>query len=120
MKTRLFVLALGVGALAAFVTPRAESQVRVGIHFVVPLPPVHREAVPPSPFRDAVWVRGYWSWDDYAGRYIWIAGHWEAPPPPPVYCAPAVKYRHVPNGVAKGWWKKHGGEVYSRDYRDDD
>jgi len=103
MRTRIVALALAVATLASIGTSRSDAQVRIGIQFNVPPPPRYEIAVE-APFRDAVWVRGCWSWDDYVGRYVWISGHWVAQP---VYRE--VRFRHVPNGVAKGWWKKHGG-----------
>ena len=45
-----------------------------------PLPPAAQaESVTPRPTDEAVWVPGYWSYEN--GRsYAWVAGHWEIPP----------------------------------------
>lgn len=43
-----------------------------------PLPEIRFEA--PSP--GMVWVAGSWHWRDT--DYVWLPGHWEAPPPGPV------------------------------------
>ncbi len=29
----------------------------------------------------AVWIPGYWDWDDQGGNYIWVSGIWRNPPP---------------------------------------
>ena len=112
MKTRIAVLALAIAALGLVGASHSDAQVRIGIGIafnVPPPPPAPRyEVMVVAPFRDAVWVGGYWSWNDYAGRYVWISGHWVSRYPQPVYRD--VKVRHVPHGVAKGWWKNHGYE----------
>ena len=122
MKPGLLAFALALVTLGFVMSSQAEAQIRIGIQVLVPPPPVHREIVVPPPCTDAVWVRGYWSWNDYSGRYVWIAGHWEERHPQPVYYEREPKLRHVPNGVAKGWWKKHGrsDDEYYRSHRDDD
>jgi hypothetical protein len=39
-------------------------------------PPAPRvEAQSPPPATGAVWVPGYWGWNN--GQYDWVAGHWE-------------------------------------------
>ncbi|HYD85058.1 MAG TPA: YXWGXW repeat-containing protein [Opitutus sp.] len=45
-----------------------------------PLPPAaHAESVTARPTDEAVWIPGYWSYEN--GRdYAWVAGHWEIPP----------------------------------------
>lgn len=40
-----------------------------------PPPPPRTEAPPPAPSAGAVWVPGYWSWNN--GQYEWMSGHWE-------------------------------------------
>jgi hypothetical protein len=39
-----------------------------------PPPPAKRETVPPSPGEFAVWVSGYWQWDEAADDYAWVPG----------------------------------------------
>jgi hypothetical protein len=35
--------------------------------------------MPPRKDARAVWIDGQWDWD--RGRFRWIEGHWEVPPP---------------------------------------
>lgn len=45
-----------------------------------PLPPAPLvETVPPQPSGNAVWIPGYWSFEN-GQSYGWVAGHWEIPP----------------------------------------
>src|SRR4051812_38816089 len=30
---------------------------------------------------DAVWMPGYWSWDEDQKDFLWISGFWRVPPP---------------------------------------
>jgi hypothetical protein len=117
MRTLSTVLVLVALGLVAASPAAAQPRIGVGIHITVPLPPLpresYREEMVAPPFRGAVLVRGHWSWDEYAGRYIWISAHWVTRGAQPVYVQ--VKPRHIPNGVAKGWWKKHG-RLYAGPY----
>lgn len=45
----------------------------------VPPPPQAAEVVPAAPSPNALWIPGYWSFNGNA--YVWLAGHWEVPPP---------------------------------------
>jgi hypothetical protein len=64
--------------------------------FVVPKePPADIDEVPPDykpEGEDAVWIPGYWSWDDEREDFIWVSGVWRRTPP---------KQRWVP-----GYWDK--------------
>ncbi|HUJ26202.1 MAG TPA: hypothetical protein VLW85_09300, partial [Myxococcales bacterium] len=44
-----------------------------------PPPPPLNEYAPPQPFPNAVWIPGYWHWNNI--RYGWVAGRWSASPP---------------------------------------
>ncbi len=55
---------------------------------------------PPSPA--ALWIPGYWAYDGV--RYVWVAGHWEIPPP------------NCRSYVAPYWANQGGGYVYVRGY----
>jgi hypothetical protein len=100
MKTRLIV------ALCLIEASPAASQVRIGFQLGSPPPPPYTEVVVVPPFSGAVWIGGQWIWDEYDGRYTWTEGHWVGKHPPQVWRGKA--WKHIPNGVAKGWWKKHG------------
>ncbi len=58
-------------------------------------PPQAIEEMPPDQRPDddtAIWVPGYWGWDDDRNDFIWISGIWRIPPP---------GYNWVP-----GYWAK--------------
>jgi hypothetical protein len=67
-------------------------------------PPTPREAVPPSPAPNAVWIAGYWIYD---GRsFTWTSGHWEIPPPLARTYIPA--HSEIRNGqtvFVPGYWQ---------------
>lgn len=51
---------------------------------VVPkTPPAPVEELPPAlkPSADAIWIPGYWAWDDEREDFIWISGIYRVPPP---------------------------------------
>jgi hypothetical protein len=66
-------------------------------------PPVPREVVVVRPAPEYVWIGGYYSYVG-VGRYEWVPGRWEMPPPQRrAYVAPH--------------WKRTGGNyVYVRGY----
>ena len=70
---------------------------------VTPPAPV-REVIVARPRPDAVWVEGYYSYSGYGGRYDWVPGHWEVPPP---------RYRTF---VRPHWQPRGGSYVYVRGY----
>jgi hypothetical protein len=51
--------------------------------YVSSTPPELLHEVPPleRPEGAAVWVHGYWSYDDADRRWIWVSGIWRVPPP---------------------------------------
>lgn len=46
-----------------------------GSAIAVAPPPVRLEAYGPAPYPDAIWIGGYWGWDN--GRHQWHGGHWD-------------------------------------------
>jgi hypothetical protein len=67
-----------------------------------PPPPPPQEVVYAQPSPDAIWVSGYYLWND--NSYVWVAGHWEIPPP---------GYRHF----HPAHWEYRGGNyIYIRGY----
>jgi hypothetical protein len=66
-----------------------------------PPPPTPVDTIPAAPTADAVWVPGYWI---YGGRYSWMSGHWEIPPP------------YARSYVAGHWENQGGRDVYVRSY----
>jgi|GEM_PF-742782 len=45
-------------------------------------PPVSIDEVPPDVRpAEAVWIPGYWFWDELTDDFIWVSGVWRVPPP---------------------------------------
>jgi hypothetical protein len=46
-------------------------------------PPKPLEELPPAekPEGDAIWVNGYWAWDEERNDFLWVSGIWRIPPP---------------------------------------
>ncbi len=117
MKRGLAALVLGGLMLLGSASTTAQVRIGFGVHIGVPPPPggFVDLAVGPAPYPGAVWVRGCWTWNRYERRNVWIPGHWIARRYGPAYHE--RYYRHVPHGVARGWWRKHGGEWRGREWR---
>ena len=45
--------------------------------------PAAIEEIPPNekPDGDALWIPGYWQWDNDRADFIWVSGIWRVPPP---------------------------------------
>ena len=56
-------------------------------------PPMLVDLPPPQAFSEAVWIGGYWTWQD---RWVWASGRWAAPPQP--YLVWANPYYENRNG----------------------
>ena len=69
-----------------------------------PMPPPPREVVVVRPANEAVWIEGYYVPVGRGGRYEWVPGHWEIPPP---------RYHTY---VRPGWQRRGGNYVYVRGY----
>lgn len=105
MRTKRWSGWILAGALAGALLSSTASAAPVGI--VVPVgPPVTRveRRVPRRPLPGFVWVRGHWEWR--AGRTVWIAGAWAAPPhrdwrwEPPRWSREANQWRYY-----EGYWR---------------
>jgi hypothetical protein len=79
----------------AFAAPSTEP---VPAKPVAKEPPKPLDELPPEqkPEGNAVWIGGYWAWDDERNDYLWVSGTWRVPPP-------------SKNWVA-GYWKEDGGQ----------
>jgi len=64
----------------AFATPSAEAKPTYG---VPKKPPEPIEEMPPEekPEGNAVWIGGYWAWDDDRADFLWVSGCWRVKPP---------------------------------------
>jgi hypothetical protein len=110
-----------VGPAAATAQPAPEVLTRGPIHeaFAEPVnynpepgivvqraPPAAIEEVPPDQRPEgAVWIPGYWAWDDDRGDFIWVSGIWRVPPPntawvPGYWTQTAAGFQWTP-----GFWK---------------
>lgn len=60
---------------------------------------------------DAVWIPGYWTWDDERSDFTWISGAWRVPPPGHEFL-PGY-WRRVPGGWQRipGYWKLSTADV---------
>ncbi len=99
MKTiRNFFLGLMVTMMFGF---SSSAQVNFEVR-VRPTPPVIVRPAPPSPRH--VWIDEDWAWR--GGQYVYIGGHWEAPPQAGWVWRPG-HWRQTPHGWAwvPGHWR---------------
>ncbi len=116
MKLHSIAIALALPLLSLVAAPSALSQVHVGIGVRIgPPAPVYEEVYAP-PFARAVWIRGYWAWNPYAGRYMWTRGHWVAGRP--AYHWVDGGWYHGPRGWyrSEGRWEHNGRGHEVREY----
>ncbi len=82
----------------AYAAPVTGGQAEAGV--VVPKqPPAPIEEMPPDMKPDAenaVWIPGYWGWDDERNDFLWVSGVWRVPPP---------GFRWMP-----GYWQNNQGQ----------
>jgi hypothetical protein len=84
--------------------PPSPSSLAVRQIPAMPSSPPTAEAVTPPPSSSAVWIPGYWAYDGY--RYVWVAGHWEIPPPNcRAYVAPYWVYQGGAYTYLPGSWR---------------
>jgi hypothetical protein len=64
----------------AFATPTAEP---APTKSVAKQPPKTLDELPPEekPEGEAVWIGGYWHWDDDRNDFLWVTGIWRVQPP---------------------------------------
>lgn len=93
--------ALVLAATGAVYAPAASARTSVSVQIGVAPPPPRYEVVPP-PRPGYVWIQGYWNWDPYAHRHVWIPGRWTGMRPGYVY-HPA-RWEHYGNQ-----WRFHDG-----------
>jgi hypothetical protein len=73
-------------------------------------PPKALEELPPAekPEGDALWINGYWAWDEERNDFLWVSGIWRTPPPGQRWVAgywrpDALQWHWVP-----GFWTPGG------------
>jgi hypothetical protein len=72
-------------------------------------PPANIDEEPPElKAEGAIWIGGYWEWDDEMKDFIWVSGNWRVPPP---------GMRWVPSYwvEAEGGWQRVPGFWISAD-----
>ncbi len=74
-RTLAVLTALGLGLGACAYAPDAAARTQVFVQIGVAPPPPRYEIVPP-PRMGYVWAPGYWRWDPYARRHVWVVGRW--------------------------------------------
>jgi hypothetical protein len=79
----------------AFATPTTDP---VPMKPVDKQPPKPIDEIPPAekPEGNAIWIPGYWAWDDERKDYLWVSGTWRTPPPGKHWMT--------------GYWKQEGGQ----------
>jgi hypothetical protein len=83
----------------------------VAVEVAPPAPP--EEVRPQQPFDGAVWIPGFWHWQE--GRHVWVAGRWS--PQPAGYRWQEQRWEHRKDGK----WQEHWGHWDHREHdRDDD
>jgi WXXGXW repeat (2 copies) len=92
MRKKLLTAVCGA-LLAATIAAGAQVVVRIG-----PPPPRPVEVIPAAPHPGWVWQEGYHRWD--GAHYVWVPGHYVAPP-----------YEHAV-WVPGHWANRNGGYVW--------
>ncbi len=110
MKSMPLKLAMVAGfglafAAASTYAPTASAQVYVTTQVTVAPPPPRFERVPP-PRYGYVWAPGYWRWDGYRHRHVWIGGYWVRVRPG--YAWHPAYWENAPGGwrFREGYWTR--------------
>jgi hypothetical protein len=64
----------------AFATPTAEPQPTTPVGKAPPKP-IEEMAPEQKPEGDAIWIGGYWAWDEERKNHLWVSGVWRVAPP---------------------------------------
>ena len=81
-----------------------EATTNVAVPDVPPPPPPPAELQTAQPTPSAVWIYGYFDYN--GGGYVWVAGHWEIPPPNSVaFVRPHWRYRGGSYVYIRGYWR---------------
>ncbi|HOH07117.1 MAG TPA: YXWGXW repeat-containing protein [bacterium] len=74
--TLMLTLALS-GLLFAGAFEQADAHGRHHVYIRIGPPAARIVVRPASPWRDGIWIDGYWGWEH--GRHVWIDGRWARP-----------------------------------------
>jgi hypothetical protein len=88
------------------ITHQSTSQPSIPPGFTVtePPPPLREDLRATQPSPTAVWVPGYWTWNN---GWQWTAGHWEQPPQQRTAWVPGQWVQQGPNWVWRpGYWQE--------------
>jgi hypothetical protein len=103
--TRTFALAgmLGVALGSAVYAVPAAARTVVVVDAGMAPPPPHYERIPEGR-PGYVWAPGYWRWDAYAHRHVWVGGYWMRGRPG-YHWVPGVWVQRGPNWHWRdGYW----------------
>ena len=87
IKTAMFCVAMGLGAVALPTVGSARVYVDVDV-----APPAPRVEVIPEARAGYVWAPGYWTWNGH--RHVWVNGHY-------------IHARYGHHWVAASWEERH-------------
>jgi hypothetical protein len=68
------------GFLAMVFAVPAQAQIHIGLGIRVGPPAPVREVVVERPFRNAVWIAGFYRWHPRRHEYFWVPGRWARTP----------------------------------------
>ncbi len=103
---RIPLKSLIISGLLALATP-SFAQIHLSINFGPP--PPRREIRVRAPFAGAIWVAGFYLYNDGARKYEWQPGRWEAPPAPnQVWVRPRYIRRSGHYDFYQGHWQDNG------------
>ena len=88
------------GFLAMLLSAPAEAQIHIGLGIRVGPPSPMHEVVVARPFRNAVWIPGFYRWHPQGHEYCWVSGHWTRAP------------RHGAVWLPERWERRNGEYVF--------
>jgi len=67
-------------------------------------PPGQIEIIPASPYAQAVWMNGYWSWS--GGRHVWVSGRYVQGRPGHVWVGHSWERGQRGWHIRQGYWRR--------------
>ena len=96
MKKKGLILSIILVCMIGLGMQNTQAQVIVKIKPVAPKVILKKSR---KPYKNAVWIDGYWGWNKRTNRYVWKSGQW-------------VKPKRNRTYVAGKWIKKSSGWLY--------